>query len=137
MTISALASFIRLSGMQCRAQAMLARWSLLVVSAVALAPALHAEQTTEVAKLKTEVGRLYRAGKHAEAIPVAKRVLAIRKRTLGPNHPDVGEALDGLATLYRALGRYADAEPLYKRALINAENSSSSWSASRSVFSFI
>ena len=36
---------------------------------------------------------------------------------LGPDHPNVAPSLNNLAALYRAQGRYADAEPLYKRSL--------------------
>jgi tetratricopeptide (TPR) repeat protein len=39
------------------------------------------------------------------------------QKTLGPNHPDVAVLLGNLAGLNRAQGRYADAEPLFKRAL--------------------
>jgi tetratricopeptide (TPR) repeat protein len=34
-----------------------------------------------------------------------------------PDHPDVAQSVNNLADLYLAQGRYADAEPLYKRAL--------------------
>ena len=36
---------------------------------------------------------------------------------LGPDHPDTASSLNNLAGLYRAQGRYAEAEPLYRRAL--------------------
>jgi CHAT domain-containing protein/Tfp pilus assembly protein PilF len=36
---------------------------------------------------------------------------------LGPSHPSVATSLNNLAALYGAQSRYADAEPLYKRAL--------------------
>ncbi|MCZ6453622.1 MAG: tetratricopeptide repeat protein, partial [Alphaproteobacteria bacterium] len=36
---------------------------------------------------------------------------------LGPEHPDLATNLNNLAGLYREQGKYADAEPLYKRAL--------------------
>jgi CHAT domain-containing protein len=36
---------------------------------------------------------------------------------LGPDHLQVGRFLNNLAALYRAQGRYTEAEPLYKRAL--------------------
>ncbi len=36
---------------------------------------------------------------------------------LGPEHPDVAQSLNNLAALYQAQGRYAEAEPLYKRSL--------------------
>jgi tetratricopeptide (TPR) repeat protein len=35
----------------------------------------------------------------------------------GPDHPDVAQSLANLAVLYREQGRYADAEPLFRRAL--------------------
>ena len=38
-------------------------------------------------------------------------------KALGPDHPDVATALSNLATSYLTQGRYAEAEPLYKRAL--------------------
>ncbi|WP_397327044.1 tetratricopeptide repeat protein [Nostoc sp. FACHB-110] len=56
-------------------------------------------------------------GKYSEAIPLAERVLAIRKQILGEEHPDVAGSLNNLAALYKSQGRYADAEPLYRQAL--------------------
>ena len=41
----------------------------------------------------------------------------IREKALGPEHPDVATSLNNLAVLYRAQGQYAEAEPLYQRAL--------------------
>ena len=43
--------------------------------------------------------------------------MAIREKALGPDHPDVAQSLNNLALLYYHQGRYADAEPLYKRAI--------------------
>jgi Tetratricopeptide repeat len=43
--------------------------------------------------------------------------LAIREKTLGPNHPYVAQSLNNLALLYRMEGRSSDAEPLDRRAL--------------------
>jgi len=50
-----------------------------------------------------------------------KRALAIADKALGPDHPNVGTMLNNLAELYRAQGRLAEAEPLYKRALAITE----------------
>ncbi len=36
---------------------------------------------------------------------------------MGPTHPQTAKALHNLALLYEAQGRYAEAEPLYQRAL--------------------
>ena len=71
--------------------------------------------------------------KYAKAEPLYKRALAIREKALGKDHPDVvyslndlGElfrtqdvvySLNNLAFLYKIQGKYAEAEPLYKRAL--------------------
>jgi tetratricopeptide (TPR) repeat protein len=46
-----------------------------------------------------------------------KRTLTIYENSLGPDHPDVGIALNFLAALYQAQHRYAEAEPLFKRSL--------------------
>jgi tetratricopeptide (TPR) repeat protein/CHAT domain-containing protein len=67
--------------------------------------------------LDRRIGQLYQAGKISEAIPLARRALALWEKARGPRHPDVATALSNLAVLYRRQGRYADAEPLYKRAL--------------------
>ncbi|MDA2917219.1 tetratricopeptide repeat protein [Nitrospinae bacterium AH_259_B05_G02_I21] len=60
---------------------------------------------------------LSRQGKYREAIPVAKEALKVAEQTFGPNHPNVAQSLNSLALLYKVLGQYAKAEPLYKRAL--------------------
>ena len=77
--------------------------------AVMLASAAHAQTVDDAAALNAELVRLYREGKHAEATEIAKRVLDIREKALGPEHRDVGSALNNLATLYRDQGRTAEA----------------------------
>jgi tetratricopeptide (TPR) repeat protein len=39
------------------------------------------------------------------------------EQQLGAEHPDVASSLNNLANLYRAQGRYSEAEPLYLRTL--------------------
>jgi tetratricopeptide (TPR) repeat protein len=43
--------------------------------------------------------------------------LLIKEKAFGPDHPDVALSLANLAELYRVQGRYANAEPLFKRSL--------------------
>ena len=101
-------------------------WALWVSGLVlAFAFAASAETAADADKLNVEVVRLYQAGKYAEAIPVAQRVLSIREKAMGPEHPEVGTSLNDLAELYRAQGRYDDAEPLYKRSLAIRERAGS------------
>jgi tetratricopeptide (TPR) repeat protein len=76
-----------------------------------------AQQTDDVNELNKRVLELYRAGRYSEAIQIAQRVLAIREKALGRDHPEVAAPLNNLAQLYDKQGRYADAEPLYRRSL--------------------
>ena len=76
-----------------------------------------AQKSNQANKLEDKFLKLYDAGRYADAIPIAQRVLTIREKALGRNHPDVAIALDNLANLYRLQGRYADAEPLLQRSL--------------------
>jgi CHAT domain-containing protein/Tfp pilus assembly protein PilF len=71
----------------------------------------------ETKRINQQVDQLYNQGRYQEAIPIAKRALAIYEKALGPYSPDVANSLNNLADLYRALGDYATAEPLFKRAL--------------------
>jgi tetratricopeptide (TPR) repeat protein len=67
---------------------------------------------------------LWTTGHYAEAEPLYRRSMAIREKTLGPDHPDVATSLNNLAGLLRTTGRYADAEPLYQRSLRIAQHAS-------------
>src|ERR1039458_2340197 len=51
-----------------------------------------------------------------EAEPMAVRAVQVRERVLGPEHPDTLSSVNNLATLYESQGRYAEAEPLHRRA---------------------
>ena len=67
----------------------------------------------EAEKLNQRVVELYQQGKYAEAIPLAEKVLAIREKVLGKEHPNVAISLNNLAVLYDSQGNYSKAEPLY------------------------
>ena len=43
--------------------------------------------------------------------------MEIRRTALGERHPDYASSLNNLAVLYYAMGRHAEAEPLYKQAM--------------------
>jgi tetratricopeptide (TPR) repeat protein len=65
--------------------------------------------------LNQEVSDLYHAGKYDRAVTVAKKALEVAEKNVGPVHPDVAASLNNLALLYYTQGRYAQAEPLFKR----------------------
>jgi CHAT domain-containing protein/tetratricopeptide (TPR) repeat protein len=104
---------------------LLRRWVALIVLAGALAGVepmtARAEGADDAYALNRQVVQLYRQGEYAEATEIAKRVLQLREKALGPEHPDVGQSLNNLAGLYFVQGRYGQAEPLYKRALAIGE----------------
>jgi hypothetical protein len=53
----------------------------------------------------------------AEAEALYARAIAISEKALGPEHPTLTIQLNVLAVLYQTTGRYAEAEPLFERAL--------------------
>ncbi|HZR42752.1 MAG TPA: tetratricopeptide repeat protein, partial [Ktedonobacteraceae bacterium] len=54
---------------------------------------------------------------YEQAEPLLKRVLHIRERLLGPQHPKVADALCALGMLYRLKGQFEPARSLFERAL--------------------
>jgi tetratricopeptide (TPR) repeat protein len=56
-------------------------------------------------------------GDFAGARPLYERALAIREKTLGPEHYDTAESLNDLAVLLSNEGDFAGARLLLKRAL--------------------
>ncbi|WP_437758328.1 CHAT domain-containing protein [Sorangium sp. So ce1389] len=76
-----------------------------------------ADALEEAARLNRDVVALYGQGRFDAAIPLAERVLGLREKALGKEHPEVAASLDSLAALYTAKEDYARAEPLYRRAL--------------------
>jgi len=74
-------------------------------------------QTGDVGALSKKVVELYHAEKYAEALPLARQMLALREKVRGPEDPSVAPALDWVALLSNKQGRYDDAALLYKRAL--------------------
>ena len=91
--------------------------ALLPIASLADAGPARAQAGDELTALNAEVVRLHAAGKYSEANPLAERAVALAERLHGPDHPNVGTALNNLGLLYRAQERNAEAEPIYKRYL--------------------
>ena len=83
--------------------------------------ALHWEKGDEIGALNRRVAALYRAGKIAEAAPLAERMLELIRAQKGEDHAETASGMVWLGLLYKQLDRLADAEPLLKRALDNSE----------------
>jgi len=58
----------------------------------------------------------YQQGHYAEAVKQTKAALSAAE-AFGPDDPRLATTLNHLALFYDAQGKYAEAEPLYKRAL--------------------
>lgn len=71
----------------------------------------------ETAALSAKIDDLSRAGKYAEAVPLAQGQLKAMQKKYGPVHRDVAAAMNNLAQLYGEQGNDADAEPLFKQAI--------------------
>ncbi len=67
--------------------------------------------------LNNTAGYLHERARYTEVELLHQRALAIWKRALGPDHPDIAQSLNNLAFLYHTQGRFAEAEPLFQRAL--------------------
>gem|GEM_PF-1250405 len=56
-------------------------------------------------------------GDSQQAIPLLKEALALRRKVLGPDHPDCGKTLNNLAGAFKDIGKYKEAEGLAVEAL--------------------
>src|SRR5690242_7906234 len=71
----------------------------------------------ELKALYVQALEFYRAGKFAEALPLAERYADAIKAQLGPEHPEYATALINVAQLLKATNRLSEAEPLMRNAL--------------------
>jgi CHAT domain-containing protein/TolA-binding protein len=89
--------------------------------AVALAaprsPSLAERQIEEARLLSARAAMLIKQGKYDDAVEPAKRSLELRESVLGPDHPQIADALHVLAEIYDNKGNYKEAEPVNVRAL--------------------
>ncbi len=77
-----------------------------------------ADQPLLQARLLESMGRAYmNLGLYAEASPLLKQTLTIRRAQLGDEHLDTAASLDGVGVLYTRQGRYEAAETELRRAL--------------------
>jgi CHAT domain-containing protein/Tfp pilus assembly protein PilF len=91
---------------------------------LALATGVLFGAPSSAAGLSAQSGKvieLIRAGKYADALPLAQAMVTNLEK--GPANSDLAGALNNLAQVYGALGRDAEAEPLYERSLAILEKS--------------
>ena len=59
----------------------------------------------------------YVRGKHAEALTLSRKVLEVRKKTLGEQHLSTAASYNNAASCLQAQGKLAEALSLYRKAL--------------------
>lgn len=101
---------------------------LFVIFASLLAAAAPARQeggaqpeAAEAARLTSEVVRLHREGKFAEALPLARKALELNEKLRGAGNPANASALYNLGVLYFEQQKDAEAGPLLARAVAAGE----------------
>ncbi len=88
---------------------------LMMLTVLLVLPSCGQKKSWE--ELNAKVAVLYRQLRYSEASNVAEKALKVAEETFGPNHINVALSLDNLAVLYQDQGKYAEAEPLFKRAM--------------------
>ena len=71
--------------------------------------------------LVSQIRRLYSERKFPEALSLAKRYQQFARQRYGEDHVEFGVAITWIARIYRAQGRYSEAEPLFQHALFTFE----------------
>jgi CHAT domain-containing protein len=94
-----------------------ARRLLQTLEKIAALPDEARAELRELTRLDARVMQLYRQGHYADALPLLKRSLDIRRRHLGEDHPETITTLNDLAFFMSQSGQYAAAEPLFRQAL--------------------
>src|SRR3990170_1476431 len=67
--------------------------------------------------LNKRVVSAYQQGDYNAGVKFAQEAFQYAKEKFGEKHPSTLTSMNNLAELYRAQGRYGEAEPLYKQAL--------------------
>src|SRR3990167_3086895 len=76
-----------------------------------------AAQEARWKELNTKFVQLIAKEKFTEARGIAEEGLRVAETSLSPDHPYLATALHNLAFVNQELGRFAEAAPLYERAL--------------------
>jgi len=77
-----------------------------------------ADEPEALAAVHFTIGNTYRTqSRYPEAEPHLRTALDIRRRSLGPDHPETGQSMVAMAEWLLVTGRYPEAEALYREAM--------------------
>jgi tetratricopeptide (TPR) repeat protein len=94
-----------------------ADWGLKTLRTVAPLPDSDRTAYRSLFRLNERATELKDKGKYAEALPLVEKMLEIRRRLLGEDHPETAESYNNLAYLQSAQGRYVQAQKLAEKVL--------------------
>ena len=77
----------------------------------------QAQQQDDLDQLNRHISELHKAGKYAEAIPIAEHYVEAARKEYGEEHDAFATSIAWLGILYQAQRRFDEAEPLLKRSL--------------------
>ena len=80
-------------------------------------PAPQTPGQTEADRLDAQVLQLLKEWKYQEALPLAKRALELREKSVGPEHKLTVVALQNLGAVYSGLSEHTDGANIYRRVL--------------------
>jgi tetratricopeptide (TPR) repeat protein/tRNA A-37 threonylcarbamoyl transferase component Bud32 len=72
------------------------------------------ENDVAVAEVLSDLGSVLRRTDLDAAEAAHRQALAIRRERLPPDHPDISDSINNLALVLDNMGRYAEAEPLFR-----------------------
>lgn len=98
---------------------MIVRFAALLLLALLSFGALAADRNPDktIRSLEARIVELNGRGQYAEAVPLAQRVIELRRKRTGSQDPDYAAALANLAQLDKSLGRFDEAQPLLEESL--------------------
>lgn len=88
----------------------------LLVGLVGQRITVYAQVTDQVAIYRDQIDRAFKDGRFVEALPAAEKWAAMATASASRGR-DYASAMGALANVYRHMGRYAEAEPLYLQQL--------------------
>jgi len=100
--------------------------ALTLVAAKAIPEALLAQAKSsdgkslaieDIERITKEVKQAKAARDYQKAIEIEHRILLLKEKRLGVEHPDTADSLNSLGKLYYKKGLYSKAEPLYQRTI--------------------
>jgi tetratricopeptide (TPR) repeat protein len=89
------------------------------------AQSLAADRPQQWQSLNAQAKEAYQAGDYSKGIALAEKALALARQAFGDRDPQTLISLNNLASLYKAQGRYGEAEPLYQEA--TADEARGAW----------